>query len=99
MKHLLTIVLEFDRIKETKKHFRNLFEPKLLLAMRTLFYQNSRGLQLINAVEAEEGVAFEALVGLSGYLVADDALKLGGTDFYIVVKFAIKFNFSFRKRR
>lgn len=71
----MAIVSELDMVEETEEQLADLLVAEWILAMWALLDQYTGRLQLVNAIEAEKCVAFEALIWLCRHLIADDALK------------------------
>lgn len=94
---LCATVREFDIFKEAPKYFTDLLPPELLLAMRTLFYENTCRLQLVDAIVAKQSIALLALVGLRWHLVTDDTHQLRGVYFNTVTARPVKLNLSLWK--
>ena len=77
-------------VEYTEEQFADLFESELQFAMRAFLDQYSRGLQFVDAVEAEKCIALSALMWLGRHLVANHALQYGRIDLYVLRTSTIK---------
>jgi hypothetical protein len=71
----LAVMFKLNIIKKTMKKFADFFVPKLKFAMRTLFDEYTLRLDFINTINAEECVAFHALMRVCRNLVANHTLE------------------------
>ena len=93
----LAVMFEQYIVKKTMKKFAYFLVSKLKFAMRTLFDEYTLRLDFINTINAEECVAFHALMRICWDLVANYTLKAFGIYGYRLWKLSIKLKFGFRQ--
>jgi len=71
----LAVMFKLNIIKKTMKKFADFFVPKLKFAMRTLLDKDSLWLDFVNTINAEESIAFHALMRVCRDLVANHTLE------------------------